>query len=809
MPTVHEGVCNKDCNANRDRQGTLNMKVGACYGNHVGVGCYWADSLKAQGVKMFLVGVGGISNHVPNAQIVTGPTAWDQTVGTFSTSDYVIDTDFAALGAIFYNVAKGLCQCLQDQTICSGAQCEAQSNFDARVQITTAVTSTAFPANALLEGYLYYDFLAGPARFGIDYTDNAGQLQRTDIINPCQVQRKITCGGNCFSTADVAFTPRFFRENSDQQPGPPLTGFMPSAACTTGGQVYTKEPDPSKPLEDQAILFLWTNAADIVCAARANDGTLYEFFRDAAKTVSGVNNRFPGKPQQLRLASTEIFNFAALDQCQSPTCSAEVEIVFMVDPNTGASDYYLQSDYVKRIAGTFDNANNRIAFGAYIPTPTPERIPATGMQAQLDVFGNQVLGYRPNVPSGPVNFYEAATAAINAFWPNPMLATDPPRYLLTTVGSVDAEGTWTQAQRDAYNQLRLARGVLQTWATGVGVGATQLNTLESLSFNPLALTSYTHYTTLGTSDLLATQAVDQSARMCPVSDLCGGTCQGLCLCGVCTCPTCSVPTDLCQSASCPAPTGGCAILDKRRSTMAAGGCLPDTPALREPCTMYSCDATTGTCQAPVVCTGCPCGPPSPCEFNLIERCEMPAMNTVCVNTTISCSSNLCGSVCQPATGTCVAGGAGLACNDNNGCTIDSCVVRTIGGAQQGVCQSVDATGDRCKPKTACEVTTCVSRGADEWTCNATNITSLLDLCGVCLGDFTECFFQSVNQAETAGIAGGVVAGIVIAAVAVALLVAFFAKKSYSMYMAKSAFGAGSVTTSPVYQDGGNVGYTKF
>ena len=111
------------------------------------------------------------------------------------------------------------------------------------------------------------------------------------------------------------------------------------------------------------------------------------------------------------------------------------------------------------------------------------------------------------------------------------------------------------------------------------------------------------------------------------------------------------------------------------------------------------------------------------------------------------------------------------------------------------------------PATNCTVTNCTSTGFNTRTCTSENITSLFDLCGVCLGDFSACFFKDVNQAQQAGIAGGVIAGIVVAAVVAALLVAFFARKSYLAWQAKSAFGAGTANSNPAFQDNSLSGNT--
>merc|ERR1711991_458808 len=114
----------------------------------------------------------------------------------------------------------------------------------------------------------------------------------------------------------------------------------------------------------------------------------------------------------------------------------------------------------------------------------------------------------------------------------------------------------------------------------------------------------------------------------------------------------------------------------------------------------------------------------------------------------------------------------------------------------------------CPPTTPCAVSSCQSTGADSHVCSEQNITSLFDLCGQCLGDFSDCFFSSITS-PAGGIAGGVIAGIVVAGILAALLIAFFAKKGYSAYMASSAMGSGAAQSNPAFDGGGAMsGYTK-
>jgi hypothetical protein len=770
---------------------------GAATATTFGGACFWADKIKSAGIKLFLVGIGGVTSHVPNAVLVSGPTAWDKQVATFGASDYVTDANYAQLGSLLNAVAKGLCPCLQDQSPCAdptsppvaGMTCASQSNFDARVTITTGATSATFPANSVLDAFMYYDFFGKPSRFALDYVVG-GSLARTDVVNPCNVQRQVSCGGQCFTTADLGFVPRIFLASGDAA-STGAGGLIPSNAACAAGSVFAK----AAPLtQGQQIAKIWI-AGGVACAARAVEGTLYEFWTTGAKTTPGVNYRYPSKPQQLRIPSTAAFDFDQLSGCGSPICGSEVEIVFVIDQNMEQSDYLAAQQYVKSIANSFDDGNNRIRFGAYFSTASQ----AVNWQTQLGVFGNQVLATAKPGTVG-TNFANLATAAVNFFWPAAPAATDPPRKMITIVGSADSGGAWSTGTQTSFDTLRLNRKI-EAWATGVGVGGSQFATLTSLSDstvsrNGLPAYSYNHYVGLASSTLMAGQAPDQAARMCPKADLCGGTCQGLCLCGVCQCPTCTAQTDACKSVSCPAPTAGCVVVDKASQSASSGGCLPDPP--RNPCVSYTC--SNGVCSNATLCggnCGCTAGQVPPCSFN-----DPSASCTACTVKPVVCSGDLCGNACNPVTGTCT--GKGKVCDDANGCTKDSCVVRLIGGQQQAVCQNTDDTQSLCPPSDLCQVTNCTSTGSATRTCSAANLTGLYDLCGVCNGDFTTCFFAAINPAA-GGIAGGVVAGIVVGVVIAALLAAFFAKKGYDAYQANSALGAPSLHNNPAHKAGGNAG----
>jgi len=116
--------------------------------------------------------------------------------------------------------------------------------------------------------------------------------------------------------------------------------------------------------------------------------------------------------------------------------------------------------------------------------------------------------------------------------------------------------------------------------------------------------------------------------------------------------------------------------------------------------------------------------------------------------------------------------------------------------RQGVgCVAVNKT---CASTTQCNFPV----GCDGQTgaCILANITSLIDFCGVCLGDSASCFFSSVYPVSNiASIAGGAVAGIVVACIIVALLFAWLSKKGYDYFKAQGDLSSHGLHTNPAFQ----------
>ncbi len=304
---------------------------------------------------------------------------------------------------------------------------------------------------------------------------------------------------------------------------------------------------------------------------------------------------------------------------------------------------------------------------------------------------------------------------------------------------------------------------------------------------------------------------------CPASTMCDTY---SCVSGACrqTQTVCN-PRNSCETASCD-PVRGCVF-------------QPIACPVNDSCTTYSCSA--GVCVAsPVVCGGVvdKCRP---------KRCVVPSGCVEFDPCLGAPSADPCKqSVCQLAP----SNANGYTCNSSSALAVDcrdfTCraagvparVVVSVGardaflaayGTVTPVCDELQCTVDTCDASTGCVNTPslCAATGcnatlgcfetnnADNYTpgvCQFTVVQSLIDFCGVCLGDFTTCFFASVSAAATAGgIAGGVVAGIVVGAVIAALLAAFLSKKSYDYYQAKSSMSSTGLNNNPAFKADNNIG----
>jgi hypothetical protein len=212
------------------------------------------------------------------------------------------------------------------------------------------------------------------------------------------------------------------------------------------------------------------------------------------------------------------------------------------------------------------------------------------------------------------------------------------------------------------------------------------------------------------------------------------------------------------------------------------------------CIGFTCNTVSGACDP----TSVVCSSPDPCVLSTCDPLKgCLYQSNVCESFT-ACVPRVCLNA-----STCVDG-TPLNCDDGKICTDDTC------DAKKGCVH----TPIICQLTAPCtRVDGCYEPGNQFGYppgCRIVNETSLFDLCRVCYGDNTACFFSSVVSAgAVGGIAGGVVAGIVVACVIAALLAAFFARKGYDYYQSRSALGDAGAMSNPMFVSNAHAAETGF
>jgi len=185
-----------------------------------------------------------------------------------------------------------------------------------------------------------------------------------------------------------------------------------------------------------------------------------------------------------------------------------------------------------------------------------------------------------------------------------------------------------------------------------------------------------------------------------------------------------------------------------------GGGPLDCSGLDTQCSVGSCNATTGLCEAINVANGTTCDDGSACTTN--DTCNAG----ICGGTAISCDDgNSCTTnSCDPATGCVTANVAdNTACNDGSLCTSgDVCTAGTCAGTPVVCNDGNDCTVDSCDPALGCVAT---ARPAGS-TCDDglfCTVGTQCDGAGACLGTARDCSsaaatcFDGVACDETANL----------------------------------------------------------
>jgi hypothetical protein len=282
------------------------------------------------------------------------------------------------------------------------------------------------------------------------------------------------------------------------------------------------------------------------------------------------------------------------------------------------------------------------------------------------------------------------------------------------------------------------------------------------------------------------------------ADACSESQGGIC---VYTPIDCSL-NDLCFTTSCD-PALGCQyepVVCSDGNLCTADSCDPQIGCVFTPnppcndfvnCTVDSCDPQLGCLYQPLTCS-----PPSNCSFFECDSEELGG----CQYTPVECfSTSKCEIFeCNNVTGACDFV-ANVTCDDRSSCTEDLCLADQGCVARNKTCPA---------GATSCVFAeSCVGDGPEP-VCSYVNITSLIDFCGVCQGDNTDCFFSSLlGTGQVTAITAGVIAGIVVAAIVVALIAAYLSRKGYQYYKNVSDLNSAGAVQNPYFKDnefGGNM-----
>ncbi len=240
---------------------------------------------------------------------------------------------------------------------------------------------------------------------------------------------------------------------------------------------------------------------------------------------------------------------------------------------------------------------------------------------------------------------------------------------------------------------------------------------------------------------------DPDNTPCPDSNLCNGT--EVCRSGSCTAGTALNCDDgsICTTDACN-PSTGCthtpanngASCDDRnvcngQETCQNGTCLSQNPLNCDDgngCTADACDSISGclhtqlpdsawcsdnnACNGLETCRGGVCQPGNPLDCNDFNPCTLDTCNpgSGCVRQNIANGSqcddgNLCNGADACLNGTCLPTGAGLACDDHNPCTTDSCDP-VLGCRNAPVADGTNCGGGLCGTAT-CKSGACVPTGS--------------------------------------------------------------------------------------------------
>jgi hypothetical protein len=603
------------------------------------------------------------------------------------------------------------------------------ASFTSRVKISGSITSGTIGAGASVFGDLYFNFANSSIAFEFYNPAVAGwtaPVQRYDILRTCQLARHVYSCGTCVTLVDKRPMYRFFYEPQVDFPVQPFvnptfdTSFQ--ASCPEYYQKGAAQSDPS------AVKYIWGKAGANntwnICAAAANDGTLYEFFRDKAGTRGVV---LTGNITELNDPATVYdFNKDLAWNCPASSCSAPVEVVFVIDEQdtitSGVTDWGQYINFVEATINYF-TVQGSTQFGAvWSNNSVPGALPNLFQNNRVSFF-NVIESKRTQKAGGSTSWASTMMYALNHYWGS-STSTVPRKVIVLCGGpSSTPSESWT-----TYQALRTQLGV-EVFAYGIGIGSVQTSLLSQIA------TDTTHISTFAIASLLSgSQPSLAAAAACPANDALCPSCNGWCCCaGTCCCPACTGLGNPCLPSVCNAtsPQLGCvgsAVICNDNNVCTADACINNGGAAQcqytpppagycddhNDCTVDGCSAQSGcyhttiSCDDGNICTADICNAVGGCQHTpqSADAAGCPASNA-CVNYT-----------CVVASGTCNFTSPN--CDDGDKCTIDTCD-NALG------CVHTATVPVSCADGNACTLDGCLNNA-----CNHTDISSQCTSNDICL-----------------------------------------------------------------------------
>jgi hypothetical protein len=256
-----------------------------------------------------------------------------------------------------------------------------------------------------------------------------------------------------------------------------------------------------------------------ICAARANDGTIYEFFSDTAGTRGVVFGAANGTLYELN-TPTQVYDFNkdASWSCPATSCDQATELLFVVDEQSvipsSLEEYGNYIGFVKSVVRSYTERGDTFYGAVHSNALSPQAEPAAFLNVQ-NSFYTAMDAKRLAKAGGKTNFPALLEFALNWAWGS--TSTTTPRKVIVLVGGPN-EGA---ADFTAFHALRSSLNV-EVFAYGIGFGSPETALLNNIA------SSNDHVRVVPSAALLSQAVGIAAAATCPANSRLCSNCNGWC-----------------------------------------------------------------------------------------------------------------------------------------------------------------------------------------------------------------------------------------------------------------------------------------